>query len=59
MAQETREPQRLGFAGERGSRNASGLLGMWERLNVPGGTLQIESAPQQGTELKILFPVEA
>jgi len=43
----------------RGSRNALGLLGMRERLNVLGGTLQIESAPQQGTELKILIPVEA
>ncbi|MGB6484692.1 MAG: ATP-binding protein [Candidatus Acidiferrales bacterium] len=43
----------------RGSRNALGLLGMRERLNVLGGTLQIESAPQQGTELKILVPVEA
>ena len=43
----------------KGSRNALGLLGMRERLNVLGGTLQIESAPQQGTELKILIPVEA
>jgi signal transduction histidine kinase len=43
----------------KGSRNALGLLGMRERLNVLGGTLQIESAPQQGTELKILVPVEA
>ena len=43
----------------RGSRNALGLLGIRERLNVLGGTLQIESAPQQGTELKILVPVEA
>ena len=43
----------------RVSRNAVGLLGMRERLSVLGGTLQIESAPQQGTELKILVPVEA
>jgi signal transduction histidine kinase len=42
----------------RGSRNAIGLLGIRERLNVLGGTLQIESAPQQGTELRILVPVE-
>ena len=41
------------------SKNALGLLGMRERLNVLGGTLQIESARQQGTELKILVPVEA
>lgn len=43
----------------KGSRNALGLLGIRERLNVLGGTLQIESAPQQGTELRILVPVEA
>lgn len=51
----------VGFdpATTKGSRNALGLLGMRERLNVLGGTLQIESAPQQGTELKILIPVEA
>lgn len=51
----------VGFdpATTKGSRNALGLLGMRERLHVLGGTLQIESAPQQGTELKILIPVEA
>ncbi len=43
----------------KGSRNTLGLLGMRERLNVLGGTLRIESTPQQGTELKILVPVEA
>lgn len=43
----------------RGSRNALGLLGIRERLTVLGGTLQIESAPQQGTELHIFVPVEA
>lgn len=43
----------------KGSRNALGLLGMRERLTVLGGSLQIESAPQQGTELRIFVPVEA
>lgn len=43
----------------KGSKNALGLLGIRERLTVLGGTLQIESAPQQGTELRIFVPVEA
>ncbi len=43
----------------KGSRNTLGLLGIRERLTVLGGTLQIESAPQQGTELRIFVPVEA
>lgn len=42
----------------KGSRSAVGLLGIRERLTVLGGTLQIESAPQQGTELRIFVPVE-
>jgi two-component system, NarL family, sensor histidine kinase UhpB len=42
----------------KGSRNALGLLGMRERLTVLGGTLQIQSTPQQGTELRIFVPVE-
>ncbi len=43
----------------KGSRNTLGLLGIRERLTVLGGTLEIESAPQQGTELRIFVPVEA
>ncbi|HLW81940.1 MAG TPA: sensor histidine kinase [Candidatus Acidoferrales bacterium] len=42
----------------RASKNALGLLGIRERLNVLGGSLEIQSAPQQGTELKILVPLE-
>jgi len=40
------------------SRNALGLIGIRERLNVLGGSLEIQSAPQQGTELKIVVPLE-
>lgn len=40
------------------NKNALGLVGIRERLNVLGGSLEIQSAPQQGTELKILVPVE-
>lgn len=39
--------------------NTLGLLGMRERVHVLGGTLHIESAPQRGTELLILVPLEA
>jgi len=42
-----------------GNGNALGLQGMRERLHVLGGTLQIESAPQKGTEIQILVPLEA
>ncbi len=42
----------------RASKNALGLIGIRERLNVLGGSLEILSAPQQGTELKIEVPVE-
>lgn len=40
------------------SKNALGIIGIRERLNVLGGSLEIQSAPQQGTELKIEVPVE-
>lgn len=42
----------------RASKNALGIIGIRERLNVLGGSLEIQSAPQQGTELKIEVPVE-
>jgi signal transduction histidine kinase len=35
-----------------------GLLGIQERLGALGGTLQITSAPGQGTMLQITVPVE-
>lgn len=42
----------------KASKNALGIIGIRERLNVLGGSLEIQSAPQQGTELKIEVPVE-
>jgi signal transduction histidine kinase len=42
----------LGQTGQRGL----GLLGIQERLEALGGTLQITSAPGQGTTLQIMLP---
>jgi two-component system sensor histidine kinase UhpB len=36
-----------------------GLLGIHERVAVLGGTVQINSAPSQGTEIIITVPLEA
>ena len=36
-----------------------GLLGIQERVEVLGGTLQISSAPEQGTTLQITLPAAA
>jgi len=47
-------PAVLGRKGDVGL----GLLGMRERLNAIGGTLHIESAPEQGTSLLINVPLE-
>ena len=41
-----------------GSASGLGLVGIQERLNALGGTLQILSAPGQGTELLIRLPME-
>jgi len=35
-----------------------GLLGIRERLNAVGGSVQINSAPGRGTELEISVPLE-
>lgn len=35
-----------------------GLLGMQERASLFGGTLEIRSAPEQGTRLRIELPIE-
>ncbi len=40
------------------NRKGLGLVGIQERLNAMGGTLQIHSAPGQGTELLISLPLE-
>jgi len=52
----------VGFAVDRvmnpGGSRGLGLLGIQERLGTLGGTLQITSAPGQGTTLQIAVPVE-
>ena len=35
-----------------------GLIGLRERVRLIGGTLNIESAPGQGTTLKVCLPLE-
>lgn len=42
----------------KGQTRGLGLTGMQERMNAVGGTLQIVSEPQQGTELLISLPLE-
>jgi len=39
-------------------KNGLGLVGIRERLNAVGGTLEIHSAPGRGTELHVAIPVE-
>jgi signal transduction histidine kinase len=39
-------------------RGGLGLIGIRERLNAVGGTLQIDSAPGRGTKLLVKIPVE-
>ena len=40
-----------------GSMRGVGLLGMRERVDLVGGTLEIDSAPGQGTRIKLTVPV--
>ena len=42
----------------RPEHSGLGLIGIRERLNAVGGTLQIQSAPGRGTELRVEIPVE-
>jgi PAS domain S-box-containing protein len=43
---------------QRAARGASlGLLGMQERLELVGGSLEIQTAPAQGTEIRVRVPV--
>lgn len=48
-------PAVLGRKGERGL----GLVGIRERVEALGGTLEVKSQPGQGTELSIIIPLEA
>ncbi|HXT40610.1 MAG TPA: ATP-binding protein [Candidatus Angelobacter sp.] len=42
-----------------GDGSTLGLQGMRERIHALGGTLQVKSAPQKGTEIQITVPMEA
>jgi signal transduction histidine kinase len=41
-----------------GPRSGFGLTGMWERAELLGGTLEITSAPGQGTAVQATLPVQ-
>ncbi|HEV7683955.1 MAG TPA: PAS domain S-box protein [Pyrinomonadaceae bacterium] len=42
----------------RATRDATlGLLGMQERARAAGGTIEIDSAPSKGTEIRLRFPI--
>jgi signal transduction histidine kinase len=41
---------------EPGGSGSYGLLGVQERLELVGGCMQVESAPGQGTALRVTFP---
>jgi len=40
------------------TRSGLGLLGMRERIHAVGGSLEIESAPSEGTTIEVLVPLE-
>jgi signal transduction histidine kinase len=46
----------VGFSVEK-ARSELGLVGMRERAELAGGSLQIESAPGEGTTLRARFPL--
>jgi signal transduction histidine kinase len=47
-------------AQERAAQGASfGLLGMWERVELAGGHIEMDSTPGQGTEIRIRFPLRS
>ncbi|AFL75927.1 PAS domain-containing sensor histidine kinase [Thiocystis violascens] len=41
------------------NKNAFGLMGIRERLIIYGGTLKIDSQPEQGTTLEIVLPIKS
>ncbi|GAP15647.1 signal transduction histidine kinase [Longilinea arvoryzae] len=53
------EDQGQGFELEKvlDEQHSSGLIGMRERVGLLGGSLNIETAPGQGTSLSIVFPL--
>jgi two-component system sensor histidine kinase UhpB len=50
------DPERLR---KRALRAATlGLIGMQERAHAAGGTIEIDSANSQGTEVRLMLPLE-
>ncbi|BCM90333.1 oxygen sensor histidine kinase NreB [Abditibacteriota bacterium] len=47
-----------GFEPERAAENRLGMVGMRERLDAVGGTLQIESEPNAGTTIFVRVPLK-
>ena len=43
--------------GAAARRNSFGLLGMQERAMALGGALEVESAPGQGTRVRVTIPL--
>ncbi len=52
----TVEDDGIGFDAANQSRGGLGLLSMRERLHLVGGSIRIDSAPSQGTRVKVLVP---
>jgi two-component system NarL family sensor kinase len=48
-----------GFDTEALDKGRFGLVGLNERARLLGGTLEVCSVPGEGTELKIIVPLEA
>jgi signal transduction histidine kinase len=48
----------LGEVGQRSAGDTSlGLLGMRERVQLVGGTIEISSHPEWGTQIQVIFPM--
>jgi PAS domain S-box-containing protein len=45
-------------AGGANPRQGSGLVGLQDRVEALGGTLRVESAPDSGTSLRVMLPLE-
>ncbi|HEY7160237.1 MAG TPA: ATP-binding protein, partial [Acidobacteriota bacterium] len=43
---------------EASNRKCMGLLGMKERVMLVGGDIEVESAPDCGTEVRVYLPIQ-
>jgi signal transduction histidine kinase len=55
----TVEDDGIGFDPANQGQGGLGLLSMRERLRLVGGSIRIDSAPSQGTSVKVLVPISA